>query len=374
MRISQVARHGILLHASVTTMDVDGHLGCSLRGLGGVILRHGELVTGSLALVLDGGSSIPQQSSGFEVDLHVRQFKLDRLQLADWLAIKDALIGEFHGGFQTGGMQTQRAPHHAAPTGVTDGCHGYAHPLSLVAEQVFSRHHTILEFDLTRVTAAHAHFMFLVGGSEALYPRFYDEGRKRFGIPFVDRHHDLRVGGVRIGDEALAPINDVRSIVLLIAGSASLRIGTTTWLGDRHRGEALAIRQTRQVFCFLFIIAEMDDRGDSQPTHLHHHRCGHGNARDLLQGDQSFHVAQSESAVLLRYGDGHHLALTQSFHGLIPPFVGLLHHRNERCDPGLGEFTRGFAKQLLLFSECEIDHFVPSTEILSSSDFNSIIQ
>ena len=195
-----------------------------------------------------------------------------------------------------------------------------------------------MQLDFAGVAAAHPHFVFDMGGFEPFHPLLDDEGRRSIRVIDVDRHHHQHIRNMGVCDEALSTGQDVVPIFFLIDGPASLGVRSAARLSHSNSGEMFAACQPRQVLAFLFLRSEQDNRGNPQPTDLHHHCSCHRDTGDLLQGDQSFDISQAQSTIFLRDRYCHHFPLPQSLDYWIPVLTGFLHGRDMRGDLCFGKF------------------------------------
>ena len=196
-------------------------------------------------------------------------------------------------------------------------------------------------------------------GFKAFHAFFKDESRKGFRIILVQCQHNLDICDMRIGDEALTPIENVGAILLFVGRAAAFWIRATRWFCDSYGGKVLASCQTRQILLFLFIAAEQYDRIDAQTTYLHHHGSRDGYACDLFQGEHAHCITQAQSTIFFGNGDGHHFAGAQFLDHRIPRLAGCLHLGYMGSDLGFSKFSGSFLEQFLFFGECKIDHLVP---------------
>ncbi len=75
-------------------------------------------------------------------------------------------------------------------------------------------------------------------------------------IILIHSQDHLGVSNVRVGDEALASIENVRPVMLLISRAAAFRIGATRGFCDSYSGKTFTRSQTWQVLLLLFLGAE----------------------------------------------------------------------------------------------------------------------
>ena len=201
-------------------------------------------------------------------------------------------------------------------------------------------------------------------GGDALF------GAVSIHIPGGSIHiNDGRVGYAAIGDPGLGAIDDVA--VAAAHGSRSQRggIGAGLRFGKRVTADALAAREGRQEFFFLFLGSEAAN-GISVERILHREDDARGGAHagNFLDYDGVTGVVEAGSAVAVGNGDAGQAQRSGLAKGFARKVARLVNFAREGLDFRFREFAHGALQERLLVGEREV-HLRPSSRDGSGPSF-----
>src|SRR5581483_9460685 len=152
------ARDRRFLHEAVAAVDLERGVDDAMRELAGVELRHRRLEAELALLVLQPGRLVDERSAGLDLDRHVRQLELDRLErrdrLPELLPLQGVRVREVVGALREADAHRSDRD----PPAVED-LQELAEALAALAEQVPLRNRAALEGELAGVGRAPAELL-----------------------------------------------------------------------------------------------------------------------------------------------------------------------------------------------------------------------
>src|SRR4051812_46969818 len=246
LRVAHHALDRVLVHVAVAAENLNGLDRHVHRRVRGEQLRHrGVLAQSGLRAVRHRARLVEQLARRCRARLHLGELVLDRLELEDRLAERDALLRVLAGVVGRALRDADRlrggAEARALERAERDG-----QAAALLADEVLRRHADILEQRVAGRRAVDPHLVLELRDREALGVLRDDERARALLLAVGDREHDVEVGDRRVGDPVLRAVDDP-AVAILDRGRAhrgGVRAGLG--LGQRERGRPLARRALGQ--------------------------------------------------------------------------------------------------------------------------------
>ncbi len=227
--------HRVFPDVPVPAQDLDRPVAGAVRRFRGEHLGDRRLAGEVSSRVLSGGGPQGEKLRGVQFRRGIGDHPLDRLELGEGLAELPPLLCVGHRRLERSPGDPDRLRGDPDPPPVQRR-HGDPEALPLLAQQVPFRDAAIVEGEGDGVGPFQSHLVLRLPDGKSRHARLHEKGADPFlRLPRRDGHHDdhARVGPV--GDEGLAPVQDVRVPVRYGRRGHSERIGSGGRLGEGER-------------------------------------------------------------------------------------------------------------------------------------------
>ena len=335
-------------------MDLDGLVDRAVRGLAGIELGDRRLVGEGSALVLQPRRAVDEGAGRGELDGHVGELELDRLELRDRLA--ELVAGEGVGVREVVGRLHRAEAHRGdrdAPA--VEDLQELLEAHAARAEEIVLRHQHVGERQLARVGGVPTDLV----ERRALRVARRAVGDDQVGDLAVTRasrdRHALGDVGARVGDEHLRAVDPPLAVLELGVRPRAARVGAGLGLGQAEGREALARDELRQPLRLLRVRAEQIDRHRAERgVRGDRHADGGVDARQLLDGDRVEQRVATRTADFLGERDAHQPERGHLLDDLVREAVLAVDLLGDRADPRLREVAHHGAEILVLNGQIEI--------------------
>ena len=352
-RVAVQALDLVFAAEAVAAEDLHRLVGAEVRGLAREQLGHRALGAGGLTLGAQRRGLPHHQARRLDPAAHVGDLELDRLEVGDGLAERDALVGVADREIQRALRDAERLRRDADAAAVERG-HGDGEALALFVEHVLRRDLKALEEQLGRARAVDAHLLFDLADREA-GPGLLDDER---ADALVAQRRILR--GVGDADARLRAVRDPhlaagqREATRGLGGAGLERggVGAGLGLGERVAADGLTRRELGQVLLLLRGVAELQD-GPAGEAVLHRHDDADARVRvaDLFEREHVGQRVHAGAAVLDRGEHAHQAELAKLRDDVDRELARLVARRRAGEDLVAREFTRHVADGDLLVGE-----------------------
>ena len=325
-----------------------------LRHLARVELRDRRLLRERPALVLEPGGLVREQPSGVDLDGHVGELELHRLEVGDRPAELLPLL-RVRDGEVEGALREADGHRGDGDAAAVEDLEELVEPLAASAEEVRLGHRAALERELPRVGCPPAHLLHrlrddvaggAVGDDDVRHLAVAGEGG--------DRHAGGDVGaGVR--DEDLRAVDHPLAVAQLGARLRRACVGARSWLGEAEGCELPPGREIGQPRLLLLLGAEEEDRHRAE-RRVRGDGDAHGgvDSRELLDRDRVRDRVSARAAPFLRDGEAHEPEPGELLDELVGKAVLAVELLGDGRHALLRELAHGAPDELVLVGELEV--------------------
>src|SRR5208337_4575971 len=207
LRVAEELLHRIVLGEAVAAVNLQRQRRHSLGNLRAEELGHGRFLYEVHAGVFHAGAVVEQHARGFDLGGHLRDLKLNALELGDGLAKLLALLRILHREFP---RTTRQADHLRtdADAAFVQRFYGDLVALTNFAEHIVLRHPAIFQNQFAGAGGADAELVFLLADGKAGKSLVHDERRDALvSCRRIDRgQQDEDAGFLAIGDPQLLAV------------------------------------------------------------------------------------------------------------------------------------------------------------------------
>ena len=297
-----------------------------------------------------------QQARRFVVDRHISDLVAHRLMLINRQAKGFSLARIFDALFQRAPLQTTGGGRHPRATEI-EYLHRDVETLPDLADDILFRRLDIFEDDLRGIRRPLTQLVEFLADAQSRAVAIHDEtghaamtrGRIRLG----EYRIEMRVAGV--GDECLAPVNDVGGALLVRARLNARHIGAGVGFGHAIGTElALLAGPFAQPVGFLLVAASDQNRQHRQGIDAQARADAGAAITQLLRYQRLFKTRRADAAVCFRNEHVYNAEFTRLMEYLFGEYRLLVKFGRDRDDVVSHKIARHPHQHVLLFAQFEL--------------------